>query len=619
MHSKFSVSRRDVPMQPNTAVARLCKEKTSSASTPPLLDSSGAGAADLPTFRTFDRMLRAMQARVTHGISPVAISSAWAQWAMNLLTAPGKQLALASRGSVSLARFALWLPSAVAGMPAEAPIERARDDSRFGDAAWSEWPFNAIEQAYLMVEAWWLEATREVPGVMRHHEAEVAFMMRQLIDVYAPSNMPWLNPVILDRTVREAGFNLIRGANNWVEDLNRLLAGKPPMGAEAFKTGRDVAVTPGKVICRNDLMELIQYEPMTGSVHSEPILIVPAWIMKYYILDLTPESSLVRWLVARGHTVFMISWKNPDARDRDVSLDDYRRRGVMAALETISAVVPDRKVHACGYCLGGTILTMAAATMARDQDNRLASITLIAAQTDFADAGELMMFLDEQQLMLLEDLMWDQGYLNTRQMAGAFQALRSNDLIWSRLIRNYVLGQREGMTALLAWNSDQTRMPARMHGEYLRALFLENRLSGGRFAVEGRVIAMRDIHVPLFAVGTATDHIAPWRSVYKVSLFTDTDVTFALVSGGHNVGIVNPPNQARGSFQLMTRRHGDRYMDPDTWAAVAPNCGGSWWPAWEEWLVAAGSAESIPAPSMGAPERGLPVLDDAPGRYVLMR
>ena len=422
-----------------------------------------------------------------------------------------------------------------------------------------------------MTESSCQEAVREVPGLTRRHEAEVRFMMRQLVDVFAPPNLPGLNPVIVDRTLHEAGFNMARGLANWGEDMSRLLAGKPAAGAEAFEIGVKVAVTPGNVVYRNGLMELIQYGPMTDAVHAEPLLIVPASILKYYILDLTPESSLVRWLVERGHTVFLISWKNPDARDRDVGLDDYRRQGVMAALDTIASVVPDRKIHVCGYCLGGTILAIAAATMARDHDDRLASMTLLAAQTDFADAGDLMLFVDEQHLMLLEDLMWDQGYLGTRQMAGAFQLLRSNDLIWSRLIRNYVLGDRDEVTALSAWSSDQTRMPARMHSEYLRGLFLENRLSGGRFAVEGRVIAMRDIRIPLFAVGTSRDHIAPWRSVYKVSLFTDTDATFALVSGGHNVGIVNSAAQPRGSFQLMTRRRGDRYLDPDTWAAMRQN------------------------------------------------
>ena len=262
----------------------------------------------------------------------------------------------------------------------------------------------------------------------------MGFMVRQLIDVFAPSNIPWMNPVILQRTAREGGGNLLRGMTNWLEDVDRQLAGKAPIGTEAVRIGRDVAVTPGKVVFRNDLMEVIQDEPTTDTVHAEPILIVPAWIMKYYILDLTPETSLVHWLLSRGHTLFIISWKNPDERDRETSLDDYRAHGVMAALDAVSTIVPDRKVHACGYCLGGTILTIAAATMARDHDDRLASLTLLAAQTDFADAGGLMLFLDERQLMLLEDLKWDQGYLDTRQMAGAFQALRSNELVWSHLI-----------------------------------------------------------------------------------------------------------------------------------------------------------------------------------------
>ena len=575
--------------------------------------------ADLPNFRTFDRMLRAMLARMTQGVSPVAIADAWNEWASNLVTAPGKQLALTLRGSVDLTRLLLWLPTAAAGGLERAPFAFEPNDQQYCDPGWSKWPFNVVLQIHLMTESWWQEAVREVPGLTLRHEAEVRFMMRQLVDVFAPANLPGLNPVIIDRTLHEAGFNLLRGTANWGEDLSRLLAGKPAAGAEAFEIGVKVAVTPGNVVYRNDLMELIQYGPMTDAVHAEPLLIVPAWILKYYILDLTPESSLVRWLVERGHTVFLISWKNPDARDRDVGLDDYRRRGVMAAIDTVASIVPDRKIHVCGYCLGGTILAIAAATMARDHDSRLASLTLLAAQTDFADAGDLMLFVDEQHLMLLEDLMWDQGYLSTQQMAGAFQLLRSNELIWSRLIRNYVLGERDEMTALSAWNSDQTRMPARMHSEYLRGLFLENRLSGGRFAVEGHVIAMRDIRIPLFTVGTSRDHIAPWRSVYKVSLFTDTDATFALVSGGHNVGIVNSANQPRGSFQLMTRRRGDRYLDPDTWAAMAPTFDGSWWPAWEEWLVAAGSGERTPPPAIGAPSRGLPALGDAPGRYVRVR
>ena len=576
-------------------------------------------AAWVPHLETFDRMLRATQARATQGVSLAAIGIAWADWALHLGMAPGKQITLLGEAVSMLTRYALWLPQAVGGAAPGTLTDPEADDRRFGDAAWQRYPFNAIAQAYLLAEAWWLDAGRDVPGLTRQHVAEVGFMLRQLADVVAPSNIPWFNPVILTRTAEQHGMNLVQGLRNWAEDLDRRLAGKPPAGAEAFLPGQAVAITPGQVVFRNELIELIQYAPATETVHAEPVLIVPAWIMKYYILDLLPEDSLVRYLVAQGHTVFIISWKNPTQQDRELSLDDYRRLGVMAALDAVCAIMPDQRVHACGYCLGGTILTIAAATMARGHDQRLASVTLLAAQTDFVEAGELMLFLDERQLLLLEDLMWDQGYLDTRQMAGAFETLRSNELIWSRLIRNYVLGERDAMTDLAAWNSDQTRMPARMHSEYLRGLFLENRLSAGRFAVEGRVIAMQDIDVPIFALGTQRDHIAPWRSVYKVNLFTDTDVTFALVSGGHNVGIVNPPANQRGSFQMQTRRRGDRYIDPDTWAAEARRFEGSWWPEWKSWLVAAGSGVRVAPPTLGSVERHLPALEAAPGSYVLQR
>ena len=578
-----------------------------------------AGVPIGPTFHSFDRILRAAEARLTQGISPVAVGSVLLDWAWHLARAPGKQAELAARAWIQGLRYLLWLRRAATGEHPAPLVPINNGDQRFASAEWQSFPYNALAQAHLLSEAWWVEATRGVPGLSRRHAEGMAFMMRQLADVLAPSNTPWINPTILQRTLADAGANLLRGGENWLDDLERGLAGAPPEGAERFRPGHEVAVTPGRVVFRNDLMELIQYEPTTPKVHAEPVLIVPAWIMKYYILDLSPENSLVRWLVAQGFTVFMVSWKNPDARDREIGLDDYRRRGVMAALDAVSAIVPDRRIHACGYCLGGTILSIAAATMAREGDARLASMSLLAAQTDFAEAGELMMFVDEGQLAFLEDMMWDQGYLDTHQMSGAFQILRSNDLVWSRMIRDYVLGERNGMNDLAAWNSDQTRMPARMHGEYLRGLFLENRLTAGRFAVEGRVIALRDIKAPIFAIGTTKDHIAPWRSVYKISLFSDTDVTFALTMGGHNAGIVSEPGHPGRHFQIMTRRHGERYIDPDTWAAIAPQRDGSWWPAWAEWLLQASSPDQVPPPPMGAPDDGLPPLEDAPGSYVLMK
>ena len=396
----------------------------------------------------------------------------------------------------------------------------------------------------------------------------------------------------------------------WLE-----FAARKPAGVEQFKVGRDVAVTPGKVVFRNRLIELIQYSASTDTVYAEPVLIVPAWIMKYYILDLSPRNSLVKYLVDQGHTVFVISWKNPGPADRDLSLADYRRLGIEDALAAIARIVPDRRVHAVGYCLGGTLLAIAAAAMARDGDARLATVTLLASLVDFAEAGELGLFIDESEVALLEDMMAEQGFLDPRQMSGAFQLLRSNDLIWSRTITEYLLGRRPPMSDLMAWNADGTRLPYRMHSEYLRRLYLHNDLSAGRYQVDGRPVALRDIRIPIFAVGTLKDHVAPWRSVYKINLLTDSEVTYLLTSGGHNAGIVSEPNHAARSYQVATRGHEESYLDPETWAQQAPRTQGSWWPEWQSWLARHSGARLAP-PEPGSAAAGYPVLDEAPGQYV---
>jgi poly[(R)-3-hydroxyalkanoate] polymerase subunit PhaC len=555
-----------------------------------------------------------MVARVTQGVSPHAQYVAWFDWAAHLARAPGRQLELwlrATRAAVQLARFA----SRSAVDTADPPYLPAAEDRRFDDPAWNSLPYVLWQQGFLAQEEWWRSATREVRGMTPKNAARIRFMALQLLDMLSPSNVPWLNPVVVKRTAREAGVNLARGIVNLVDDATRALAVEPAGPGKDFRVGQDIAATPGQVIFRNDLFELIQYQPATEFVIAEPILIVPAWIMKYYVLDLRPQNSLVRYLIECGFTVFMISWRNPTFADRDLSFDAYRTSGLMAALDVVNAVVPG-KVHACGYCLGGTLLAISAATMARSNDDRLASITLLAAQTDFSEAGELMLFVDESQVAFLEDMMWDQGILDPRQMAGAFGALRSNDLVWSKMMREYLLGERDTANDLMAWNADQTRLPYRMHSQYLRGLFLENRLTAGRYAVEGAVIALKDIRAPMFVMGTETDHIAPWRSVYKSHLFTDNELTFVLTNGGHNAGVVSEPGHRGRRYHIATRHPGDRYADADTWLARAAQAEGSWWPAWTSWLEAHSTRERAAAPSIGAPSHGGVPLCHAPGLYV---
>jgi polyhydroxyalkanoate synthase subunit PhaC len=568
------------------------------------------------SFAGIDQRFHSAIARLTGGLSPLALNQAYMDWAEHFLMSPDKQAELIHAAAAAWARFLTYCLHDGPGSDCPPCIEPLPQDTRFNGEEWRQWPFNILSQGFLLTQQWWHKAATDIPGVTKHHEDIVAFLARQALDTVSPKNFPLTNPEIIAQTQKQAGTNFMRGALNFWEDWQRLAAAQKPVGAEAFQVGRDVAITPGKIVYRNRLIELIQYAPATADVRAEPVLIVPAWIMKYYILDLSPQNSLVRYLVGQGYTVFMISWKNPESCDGGLGLEDYRQLGVMAALDAVSAIVPESGIHAAGYCLGGTLLSVTAAAMARDGDTRLKSLTLFAAQTDFSEAGELTLFIDEDQVRFLEDLMAEKNYLDGKQMSGAFQLLRSNDLFWSAAVHEYLMGERTPMIDLMAWNADTTRMPYRMHSEYLRRLFLRNDLVEGRFEAAGKAVSLRDIHAPIFAVSTITDHVAPWRSVYKIQMLTDADVTFVLSNGGHNAGIVSPPGYPRRHFQIATHKENDTYIDPERWQAAAVREEGSWWPCWRDWLDRHSGEKTAP-PGMGAPERGFAPLADAPGTYVL--
>jgi poly[(R)-3-hydroxyalkanoate] polymerase subunit PhaC len=587
--------------------------------TPDQAPATRSGAGTVPPGRSaslvheFDRRRRGRFGVLFGGQSPWAALQAWEDWAFHLMLSGGKQIELCEIAweAASSLFHPLLEPGASSG-----EIGPKSDDRRFRDPRWKRPLFSLLAQAQLAAEAQWHAATRDIPGVGRHHAKRVDFVGSFMLNALAPVNFAWSNPAVLDAAWRTAGANFAAGASLLAEDIARLARGKQLKGLEEFKIGENIALTVGKVVFRNELMELIQYAPTTPQVREEPLLIVPAWIMKYYVLDLSPANSLVRYLVDQGFTVFMISWKNPGAELRDTSFEDYRSKGVMTAIDTIGEIVPGRKLHAVGYCLGGTILAIAAAAMDRDHDDRLASLSLLAAQTDFEEAGELMLFIDESQLALLEDMMHVQGFLDTRQMAGAFSVLRANEMMFSQFVERYLLGQPRTPTDLDAWLADATRMPARMHSEYLRQLFLDNSFAHGNYLVDGRAVALKDIKTPLFALGAERDHIAPWRSVYKVELYSSADTEFILTGGGHNSSVVSPPGKTGAHYRISTCHASDKYVDPDTWLASASQKQGSWWPEWVRWVDAHSSSVRLTPSFLSNAAGGLPSYGPAPGSYV---
>jgi len=568
-----------------------------------------------------DHTLQTAIGKMSGGVSPSAFMLAFTDWYSHLTMHPAKQLEL-----INLFQEGYWhLVKQYIGhlsndSTGEYSIIPTPADKRFTGKNWQQFPYSFIYESFLLAQNWWHAAATNVQGVSCHHQEVVDFTLRQILDMMSPSNFPITNPEIQQIASEMKGENYIQGFKNLLDDINRFQNNEPPPGSENFIIGKNVAATAGKIIYRNQLIELIQYSPTTTTVYAQPILISPAWIMKYYILDLTPKHSLVKYLVRKGHTVFMISWKNPTKKDWDLSMQDYLDLGIMSALDVISALIPHQKIHLVGYCLGGTLAAIAAASMSRDNDHRLATMTLFAAQTDFTEPGELGLFIDESQIAFLENIMLEKGYLDTHLMSGAFQLLRSNDLIWSRLIHDYLLGTRKPLTDLMAWNADATRLPYKMHSQYLRNLFLHNQLAEGHYLVKGKPIALTDIRLPIFIVATERDHVSPWESVFKINLLTTADVTFTLTSGGHNVGIVSMPSKkTKRYYRISTLKETDRYIDPKSWYEHTKSVNGSWWPAFEKWLAINSSKTKVDPPKMESKAAGIKPLGDAPGTYVLQK
>ena len=572
--------------------------------------SKSSSSASLAADST-DRAFHAGVARLTGGLSPAAVALAFADWQLHLLASPGKCATLTGKALQHGMQFMNAMVPKHATFQPWSVIKPPAIDRRFADRDWELPPFNLLAQAFLLTEDWWHSTTSDVRGLAQSNAAIADFVTRQCLDTVAPTNFAGTNPKVLRKIMETGGGNFVYGLHNWMEDWLALLKGGTPHDQQ-FAVGKDVAVTPGKVVYRNDLIELIQYAPTTPTVRPEPVLIVPAWIMKYYILDLSPHNSLVRFLVENGFTVFMISWKNPTSADRNLSLEDYRERGVDAAIAVINELMPEQPIHAAGYCLGGTLLSIAAARLERDRPDCLKTVTMLAAQTDFTEAGELTLFINESQVSFLEDMMWQRGVLGPMQMAGAFQMLRSNDLLWSRVVHDYLIGERAPPSDLMSWNADATRLPYQMHSDYLRHLFLNNDLAEGRYQIGGKPIALSDLHKPMFVVGTLRDHVAPWKSVHKIHFLAEADITYVLASGGHNAGIVAAPDEADHSYQVLTKRAADPYVGPDEWIKLAPSHEGSWWGEWVRFLSAQ-SGSPVASPS---PEEGIS-LQDAPGSYVL--
>ena len=501
---------------------------------------------------------------------------------------------------------------------AATPVARpGKGDNRFRDEEWeNHFLFDYVKQSYLIAARHFHDAVSRVEGLPEETRKKVNFYTRQYIDALAPSNFVLTNPQVLRETVNSGGKNLVKGLNNLLEDLDR---GEGELrismtDTEAFKVGVNVATTPGKIVFQTDLMQLIQYQPLTPEVARRPLLIIPPWINKYYILDLRESNSFIRFALEQGHTVFVVSWVNPDKRYAGKGFEDYMVEGPLAALEAIEKATGEREVNVIGYCLGGTLLGATLAYMAAKKDRRFVTASYFVSLLDFSIPGELGVFIDEKQVQNLEPRMNERGYLEGSEMAATFNMLRANDLIWSFVINNYLLGKEPFPFDLLYWNSDSTRMPAKMHSFYLRNMYMKNALKEpGGISLGGVPIDLGKVRIPSYFISTAEDHIAPWKSTYLGARLLRGPVRFVLGGSGHIAGIVNPPSANKYGYWT----HDTLADTPEAWQEAATRHEGSWWNDWQAWIASKNGPERVPArvPGGGA----LKPIEDAPGSYASLR
>jgi polyhydroxyalkanoate synthase len=549
-------------------------------------------------------------------LDPLNVGGAFLEMTTKLLSNPG-QLVQAQLG-LWRDYMTLWQNTTrrIMGIDSTPVIESDPKDKRFADPAWQQNEiFDYIKQSYLLSARYINDVVTHVDGLEPKTAQKIDFYSRQFINALSPSNFAMTNPEVLRRTRETGGENLVKGLSNLLSDLEQ---GRGNLrikmtDTEAFKVGGNIAVSEGKVVFQNELMQLIQYTPATETVFARPVVIFPPWINKFYILDLRPKNSLVRYLVSQGHTVFMVSWVNPDASLADKNFDDYMVDGVFAALDAIEKATKTREVNAIGYCLGGTLLAASLAYMKATGDDRIKAATFLVTLTDFTDAGELGVFIDEEQLSNIEEKMFKQGYLEGADMASTFNMLRANDLIWSFVVNNYLLGQEPFPFDLLYWNSDSTRMPPVMHSFYLRNMYQKNLLSQpGGISMKGVAIDLRHIDIPVYFLSCREDHITPWTSTYKGAKNFGGPVRFVLAASGHIAGVVNPPEGGKYNHFI----NAEMPETPDEWFTGSTEVAGSWWPDWQRWISGFDKTQ-VPA---RIPGKGrLKVIEDAPGSYVKVR